>query len=72
MQSLSNWFYFILFTQEQTHDIKQDDSAFTTKDEKETVEKKVEKGDEETKTSITSDAVVVQEDEYDHKKEASL
>ena len=67
MQSLSNWFYFILFTQEQTHDIKQDDSAFTTKDEKETVEKKVEKGDEET-----SDAVIVQEDEYDHKKEASL
>ena len=36
------------------------------------MEKKVEKGDEETKTSITSDAVVVQEDEYDHKKEALL
>ena len=58
IQSLSNWFYFILFTQEKTHNIDDDkrvDTAFTTKDEKETVEKKVEKGDEETKKSITSD-----------------
>ena len=57
IQSLSNWFYFILFTQEKTPNIdadKQVDTAFTTKDEKETVEKKVEKGDEETKKSITS------------------
>ena len=58
IQSLSNWFYFILFTQEKTHNIDADkrvDTAFTTKDGKETVEKEVEKGDEETKKSITSD-----------------
>ena len=56
IQSLSNWFYFILFTQEKTHNIDDDkrvDTAFTTKEEKETIEKKVEKGDEETKKSIT-------------------
>ena len=52
IQSLLNWLYFILFTQEQTHDIdddKQVDTTFTTKNEKETTEENVEKGDEETK-----------------------
>ena len=64
-------FLFIISTQEETPDIDDDDkhvdTAFATKEEKET---------KETKKPITSDTVVVnleaQEDEEDDEKKTSL